>query len=220
MSGEARTRPQWFPYPLQMGSLEAFCHGDERHPLGRPYWHEGEAIAVSGYVALRAKSRNWDEKDFEKMPGKLVERLEKQPWGTLKHAVKDELQWRMLEDANLFRFGAIAPWLNGKVAPTRIVRVNELHLVRLSFLQLVARLPRCEVYLGVTETLLFRFSGGVGMLMKDDRLTEAGFSIFTPKRDCFDGGRMTPQKPLNWNFGTPPPPEPEIEGWPPVEAVD
>jgi hypothetical protein len=138
-------------------------------------------------------------------------------------AVKDSAQWRPLEEANLFRFGAIGPWLKGRVAPTRVVRVNDSHLVRLSFLQLVARLPRCEVYLGTTETLLFRFSGGVGMMMKDDRLTEAGFSIFTPARHE-DGTRVgrvaarqlaageTPQgKFKGW------PPVEEIEEWPPVE---
>jgi hypothetical protein len=209
-----------FPYPLQMGSLEAFCHPDERSGLDRPYWHDGEAVAVNGFVVVRANRGLWTEADFEAMPAGVVERLGKLPWGSMKWAVADDLQWRPLADANLFRFGGIEPWLKGKVAPTRVVRVNEIHLVRLSFLQLVARLPRCEVYLGVTDTLLFRFSGGMGMLVKDPKLTEAGFSVFLPPRDCFDGGRVTRQKPLNWNFGTPPPPEPEIDGWPPVCAED
>ena len=178
-----------FPYPLQMGSLEAFCHVVEAHDLGRPYWHQGEAVAVSGYVAVRAARGLWVKSDFEEMPAGLVERLERLPWGVFARAIKDEAQWRVLAEANLFRFGAIGAWLKGRPAPTRVVRVNDTHLVRLSFLQLVARLPRCEVYLGPTEVLIFRFSGGIGMMMKDERLKEAGFSVFSPARHE-DGARM------------------------------
>lgn len=178
-----------FPYPLQIGSLDAFCHPAEGHELSSVYWYMGEAVAVSGYVAVRANRGLWTEEDFPPMPAALITRLERQPWGSLKWAVQDALRWRPLADANLFRHGAIQPWLKGKPAPTRVVRVNDSHLVRLSFLQLVAMLPRCEVYLGTTDSLLFRFSGGVGIIMKDDRLKEAGFSIFTPARHE-DGTRV------------------------------
>ena len=50
---------------------------------------------------------------------------------------------------------------------------------------LIARLPRCEVHLGVMgpeAPLLFRFNGGMGMLAPDKKLTNASFSIFEPKR--------------------------------------
>ena len=80
-------------------------------------------------------------------------------------------------------------WLKGRPAPQLVVRVADTHLVRLGFLQMVARLPRVQVYVGVSEMLLFRFSGGVGILAKDPRLTVAGFSVLTPARHD-DGSRV------------------------------
>lgn len=179
-----------FPYPLQMGSLEAFCHPDDGHELGRPFWDAGEAVAASGYVAVRVDRGLWHESDFERLPARVAQRLGALPWGSLPWAVKDAGNWRDLAEANLFKFGAVGAWLKGKPAPTRVVRVNDLHLVRLSFLQLVARLPRVQVYMGVSEMLLFRFSGGVGIVAKDARLTEAGFSVLTPARHE-DGTRVS-----------------------------
>lgn len=216
-----------FPYPLQIGSLEAFCHPDERQGMARPFWdgdkQTGEAVATCGYLSLRVRSGLFSMEDFEKLPERVRVRLDRLPWSSFPWAIKDEGNWRDLADAKLFRFGSMAAWLNDCPAPQRVVRVADAHLVRLGFLQLAARLPAAQVYMGVSEMLLFRFTGGIGIALKDTRLTEAGFSVLTPARwdDGAIRGRTVAkelaagERPAGKFKGWPP--AEEVEEWPPVE---
>ena len=51
----------------------------------------------------------------------------------------------------------------------------------------------------------------------DKELKEASFSIFQRQFCPVDGGEMRRSKTPVPNFGKPPPEEPALDGWPPVE---
>jgi hypothetical protein len=122
----------------------------------------------------------------------FLERIRKIPWSRF-DSIKDA-SWRSLGDvrAQLFDRAPIAPWNGHRMAPTPIWLVDEIP-VRLSLLQLISRLPRCEVATGLTNScdpLFFRFSGGRGAIARDPKLCLASFQIFAPQRDIFTGDRQ------------------------------
>ncbi len=172
-----------FPFPLQLGALDWFCHPTDTDFLA-PVWKDGQALAGNGYTALRVDRGYWDARDFEPASPAFLMRFETLPWARF-HGIPDE--WHKLDDirGHLYRSAPTYPWTaKGKCAPSRVWRVGATFLARLSHLQLIARLPRCEIHLGVMgpeAPLLFRFNGGLGMLAADKKLTEAGFSVFQPQ---------------------------------------
>jgi hypothetical protein len=177
-----------FPFPLQLGALDWFTHPTDPDFMA-PMWKDGQALVGNRYIALRVDRGYWDAKDFEPASAAFLARFETLPWSRF-HGIPDE--WHKLDDIRglLYRNAPIYPWkANGKCAPSRVWLVGTTFLGRLSHLQLIARLPRCEIHLGVMgreAPLLFRFSGGTGMLAADRNLTEAGFSVFQP-RTHYDG---------------------------------
>ena len=203
---------QPFVLPLQLGVLDHFVHPQEGHRFERPVWHEGQALVANSYIALRVDRGYWFETDFQAPPWGFLESFLGLPWSDLSQVPASH--WRALDEVRgpLFQRGAIGPWLEvqGKwrCSPSPVVRVGAYFLARLSHLQLIARLPRCEVVPPGVEAapLRFRFTGGSGLLMQGKRLTEASFSIFAPQRCPIDGGSIPrntgplvlPKKPPYW----------------------
>jgi hypothetical protein len=180
-----------FPFPLQLGALDLFCHPTDPDFMA-PMWKDAQALVGCGWIALRVDRGYWDASDFEPASAAFLARFETLPWSRFT-GIPDE--WQRLDDirGRLYRHAPVYPWTaKGKCAPSRVWRVGETFLGRLSHLQLIARLPRCEVHLGVMgreAPLLFRFNGGLGMLAADKNLTEAGFSVFQPNTS-YDGVKI------------------------------
>lgn len=213
----------FFPYPLQMGALEGFCHPQEGHLFSMPAYHDGQALAGNGYTLIRVHRGLWMPGDFEEPPAGFLTRFLAAPWKN--H--DDGSEWRSLDEIKgaLFRHGLLGMWLRGKCAPSPVWRMGGAFVARLSHLQMIARLPRCEVILPKgramdREALHFRFSGGMGIMAHDPQLSVASFAVFEPEYCPLGGQQIERRKPLNWNLGTPPPPEPALDGWPPVEAEE
>jgi hypothetical protein len=169
-----------------------FCHPAEWHDFAKPARHEGEIIAGNGYLCLRAHRGGWIDHEIPPALPDFLERIRKIPWSRF-DSIKDA-SWRSLGDvrAQLFDRAPIAPWNGHRMAPTPIWLVDEIP-VRLSLLQLISRLPRCEVATGLTNScdpLFFRFSGGRGAIARDPKLCLASFQIFAPQRDIFTGDRQ------------------------------
>ena len=183
-----------FPHPIQIGVMDHFCRPLPEHVLAYPRWHQGNVLAASGWFAIRATRGLWmrDGTDFPAADAPFLTRFNKLPWHRFEKLTVDETNWQPLHDARLFRHGPLALWLNGRPSPSPVWRVAEKHLVRLSHLQLAGRLPRCEIFTGPADRedpLFFRFSGGTGIIARDETLTSPSHSVFTPHRH-HDGTRM------------------------------
>lgn len=193
-----------FPYPLQLGALEEFCHPHPGHMLAAPHvsgtGRESVVFVGNTYIALRVSNGLWMDSDFAPPPAGFLDRLEKLPWG--RHGQLKDTEWRALQDVRpfLFRRAPISPWLHHRVAPSPVWSLAEQHLVRLCHLQLISRLPRCEVWCGEAsrmEPLFFRFSSGAGILAWDKTLHDPqtapapAFSIFNPRRCPISGHRLS-----------------------------
>jgi hypothetical protein len=172
-----------FGYPLPECALAEFCC---RKPgaLARPMRHAGEMIAANGYVALRAYRGSWLEREHPEATPEFLARVNALPWERYKALAADD--WRALADvrALLYKRGRMAMLRTGtaRLAPSPVWRVGSV-LVRLTLLQLIDRLPRCEVWAGAAapgDPLWFRFTGGRGAIAADARLKESSFSIFQP----------------------------------------
>lgn len=206
----------FFPYPLQFGALEAFCHPDPCHVFAKPAYHDGQALAGNGYILIRVHRGLWMPSDFEEPPSGFLTRFLSAPWKTLD---PESVDWRSLDEikGSLYRYGAKGAWLKGKCAPSPVWRIGGSFLARQSHLQIIGRLPRCEILIA-PGPLYFRFSGGHGILANDQKLTTASFEVFQPQYCPIHRTEIKRSKPLNWNFGTPPPPEPTLDDWPPVTS--
>ncbi len=209
----------FFPSPLQLGVLEEFCRPVAGHAMEVPRWDAagGEALAGCGWFAIRVRKGLWmrDGSDVVAAPAGYLERFNKLPWESFETFVKVPELWEDLRTcANLYPAGALGLWQgNGMPAASPVWRVNETHVVRLSHLQLISRLPACQVYTGASENLHFRFSGGVGIVAKDKRLGNPTRDILQPKRD-YTGGKAPRNEPRYGGLALPGKP------WPPPEVVD
>lgn len=210
-----------FRYPLPADALRMFCHPAARSGLSVPMRMGAEIVAANGYLAIRCNRGAWMDADFPEAWTDFKTRVEKLPWARW-DALKDD--WRALDEVRgtLFRYAEIGVWLDqrnvvGKLAPSPVVWACGGIPVRLSMLQLISRLPRCEVYTGPcdrSDPLWFRFSGGRGVIARDVKLTQApAFTVFEPMRD--DRGQRIERRKT---------PAPRFEqpgmNWPPVDMTD
>lgn len=212
------------PFPLQLGALEEFCHPRESHVFARPTYHDGQALAGNGYMLLRVHKGLWMESDFEEPPAGFLTRFMAAPWDG---ASRNPENWQSMDEikGDLFRFGVRGMWLGERCAPSPVWRLGASFLARQSHLQLIARLPRCEVFVVTGSALHFRFSGGMGILAQDKRLTEFSYSVFAP-RYTYDGNLIEKRKAPRTDSGKPvaltgffaPVPDPGVEDWPPAGA--
>lgn len=182
-----------FPNPLTEDVLAAFCHPSPAHPLARPVRIGAEIIAGNGYVCLRAHRGRWFDDEFPEASDQQRQRIEKLSWS--KFDTLDPACWEPLDDVrgNIYRFAPIAFWADtkpgqpiGKPSPTPIWKCGYAAPVRLSLLQLIARLPRCEVFTGPQDRshpLYFRCTGARGIVAADPRLETTSWKIFQPHYD-------------------------------------
>lgn len=217
-----------FKYPLPAEVLDLFCHPHSRHQLSRPMRMDGDVVAANGYVAIRCNRGAWIDSEFPEAGADFRARIGKIPWH-LMEARKDD--WRALDNVRgtLFRYAAIGLWKEdprerGRLTPSPVVWVGGGILVRLSMLQLIARLPRCEIYIGPcisTDPLWCRFSGGRGVIARDAKLAGgSSFRLFEPRRDCLTGERITTRKIDPKASGKSAPAEPTLEDWPPAPPIE
>jgi hypothetical protein len=202
------------PFPLPAAALDEFRHPAEWHGLHRAVQHGGEVLAGNGYVAIRCRRGAWLDSDFPAASAEFLSRFGKLPWKRFE-TLRDD--WRLMDTqrGRIFAHGRHGQWLNGRMAPSPVWALNE-QLVRLSLIQLVATLPRCEVYVAHCDRqdpVFFRFSGGIGLIAADRRLTLASGSLFAPRRDCITDKRMTPSKPTAYGST-------KFANWPPAEPQD
>lgn len=202
-----------YPYPLPERALADYCHPLAGHVFGAAVRHEGEVLAVNGYVALRCTRGWWVTEEFSEAGAEYMERFDALPWGQVLTG-----EWRALSDlgAGLWVGGELEMWALGsaRLAVSPVWRVGD-SLCRLSLLQAVARLPRCEVFIGASDRedpVFFRFSGGRGLIAYDARLTLWSRHVFAPQHDCLTGERVTRSNRPKPNFALP--------GWPPPEVAD
>lgn len=206
-----------FPYPLTEECLRAFRHPRTGHCMHHPARLGRDIVAGNGYLAIRAQKGRWLDEEFPAIGAEFRRRLERLPWARCE-AAATRPEWRALDDirGTLRAAPQAALWLGDKPAPSPVWRVGGQFLIRLSHLLLIARLPRCEVFIAPQDrsaALLFRFSGGHGMVAPDSRLTIASREVFAPRVDCLDG-HTTPDLPhkTTWRptqFSNWPPPEPQ-----------
>lgn len=204
-----------WPYPLPQAALAEFCHPGAWHVFSAPVRGEAEILAGNGYVALRAHRGAWLDREIPAASEEFLKRFGKIPWCRFE-AIKDEL-WKPLGDlrGRLESHGRIDPWLKGWPAPSPVWRVDEFR-VRLAWLQLIARLPRCEVATGrATDScpLFFRFSGGRGAVLPDSRMGTPAYTIFAPARDVLSGERVQARGPTLRLV------QPGVN-WPPVDSSE
>jgi hypothetical protein len=229
-----------FPNPLDEATLAAFCHPVITHALARPVRTEKEIIAANGYLCLRAHRGRWFDEEFQEPACPVRARIDSLPWKRFE--ILPEANWFPLDDVrgDIYRQPPIGFWAvakdssaTGKPAPTPIWKCGTCSPVRLSLLQLIARLPRCEVFTGSQDSsqpLFFRCSGARGIIAADPRLTTTSWKIFQPRFDQMDNCMVHQRKkdPTPWIQKTLKPGDrqtwsPTLPGqrpWPPPEPID
>ena len=174
---EASKRP--FGHPVPAAAVEYFLHPKEGHLFGSPAWgRDGKLYVANGWVALRFFNF---PAEFGTGPMAAVDRLMKQPWHSARH--EDAAAWRRLDDVTLdiFKEGLLEPWHPARLAyrADPCARINFGALVPVVSLQMISRLPRCEIYTALDrdQPVPFRFNGGEGLLA---RLTPTAEAAATP----------------------------------------
>lgn len=163
---ESSKRP--FRHPVPVEAVPHFCH-PELEIFQAPAWGEDAMLyASTGWVAVRFFNF---PPDSERGQVETVARLRQLTWHTAKY--ETPAAWRKLDDCtlDLFRDGVRPAWevdaVSGRVRYRwdPVVRINHGLLVPLVSLQLISRLPRCEIYTGGgrMKPLAFRFNGGEGL---------------------------------------------------------
>ena len=176
-------------------------------------------VAANGHAAIRCTKGHWMDSDYGGANDAYVLRFSKLPWNRVLDP--ESPHWKDLDSVrmSIYRNSPIAVFgKDHRLAPSPSVRIGTSSAVPLSVLQIVARLPRVEVYAYAQATrdpVFFRFTGGEGIIAFHD-LKSVPFTIHKPHRD-FEGNHITYRQ--NFNFGTKPPEEPQLENWPPYPEL-
>lgn len=204
-----------FPYPLPEYALDEFCRPESGHVFSQPKRHDGDICAGNGYVMIRAHRGRWIDDEFPEASSEFLMRMARIPWARYQMIPSTAFREIAPIRGSIASRGTIGFWMDGtaKVNPSPVWRVGR-PLVRLSLLQLIARLPRVEVAWtdDADSPLWFRFTGGIGAVAYDSRLTLASYSIFQPQADPLTGETMRRQ--------TIPKPSFSLPGWPPADSAD
>lgn len=189
---ESSRRP--FRHPVPAEAVPYFCHPVEGHGYHVPAWgRDARLYACNGHVAVRFFNF---PADMAPGPQTVVDRLQRLSWHDGRH--EDRTAWRKTDDCtlDLFRDGLFEPWEvdeeTGRVryAVDPPARVNHGLLVPLVALQLVSRLPACEIYTagGRYKPLAFRFRGGEGIIAllshaQEDAMSPAVCHVFAGRME-------------------------------------
>lgn len=210
-----------FRFPLADGDMMTFCHPSPASGLDQPHFLDGDLHAGNGHIAVRARRGLWMESDYEKPSYEFTDRLASLPWHSFPD--RESSEWRDIDDVrgDIYARGVIGVWTeDGKRSPSPVWRIAGTHLIRLSHLQLIARLPAVKVFAGPltrSQPLMFRFNGGQVIVPIDKSLTTASWEIFAPTYDRFTGTREMRHKAIRPSYVPPPVPEAPIDNWPPAE---
>jgi hypothetical protein len=213
-----------FTFPLLAGDIALFCHPSAASPFHLPHFLDGDLTAGNHHIAIRARRGRWMECDFSPPPDGFKERLGNLPW----HRFPDDgPEWRPLDDIRglLYAHAPINPWkADFTPSPSPVWRIGHHHRVRLSHLQLLARLPRCMVYAGPSmrpDPLFIRFNAGTAIMPPNGKLTTHSREIFAPAYDCLTKERRDRSNPTGRSpWVKPLPPEQPVDNWPPLEPDD
>lgn len=187
-----------FTHPLAADALAWFCHPRNevfRQPVRHP---DGAVYAANGYLALRVSRGPLTFGEFQAASADFLARIDKLPWArlALDPARTVTPVWRALDEVRglIYQGEPLPLWPGGHMTGDKAVWTGGSMRVPLAMLQLLARLPRCEMMLGGSDFLPFRFSGGEGLLA--DRWRHARpadvpphvLSIFHPRPAGLPGG--------------------------------
>jgi len=214
-----------FRFPISAGDISLFCHPSPDSGLDRPHYLDGDLHAGNGFIAIRARRGLWMESDFDKAPYEFMERLSNLPWNGFPDSKSPE--WRSLDDirGTIYKYATVSLWNDqGKRQPSPIWRIGGAQYIRLSHLQLIARLPGAKVYAGPltkTSPIYITYNGGTVLLPLEMGICKgASFDIFAPTFDRFDNTRQKLHTGPRPSFVPPPAPEPAIEDWPPIDTSE
>ena len=212
-----------FSNPLPEPALDAFCHPSPTSLFSRPARGDRELLAANGYMAIRAHRGAWLENEHPPASEKFLQRFNRLPWGTFETLNPDDWRDLAVVQPHMRKHGPLAVWRDTapQLHPSPVWRVGDV-LVRLSMLQLLARLPRCEVaWTHRGGPLWFRCTGARGCIAQDRGLLDrnlSSFDIFQPSFDRLSRTlRKNPAPKPRGNLAPPPPPEPPLDDWPPAE---
>jgi hypothetical protein len=196
MIPEPSKRP--FGHPVPADALAFFVHPYQRHIFHTAFRHpfDGTVIAASA-VALRCRAgRGIDPAEYPAPHPDALRRIDALPWDRFPHAATQPKAWRCLDDHRGTIYGD--PLLPVHVRTTsgiqidrvtKNVRICGAPIVPLSILQLLARLPRVELYTAdcsLTGPVLFRFSGGEGIIPHYGLERGARFELLKPRDTSHD----------------------------------
>jgi hypothetical protein len=196
---EPSKRP--FMHPLPAEALDFFVHPYPHHLLHTPFRHPYDGTVIAGSaVAIRCRAgRGIDPAEYPAPDPEALRRIDALPWDRFTHAATQPQSWRCLDDHRGTIYGdAVLPVhyrnVNGIQIDlhTKNVRLCGAPIVPLSVLQLLARLPRVELYTAgctLTGPILFRFSGGEGIIPHYG-LTSAHFEMLKPRDTALDAFKL------------------------------
>jgi len=193
---EPSKRP--FGYPVPADALAYFVHPNPRHIFHIPLRHPEDGNLYAGSaVAIRFRpSRSIDPAEFLTPDDDALSRFMDLPWYRFTPAATQPKAWRCLDDHRGTIYGD--PLLPVHVRTTsgiqidrvtKNVRICGAPIVPLSILQLLARLPRIELYTAhctLTGPVLFRFSGGEGIIPHYGIESGARFELLKPRDTSHD----------------------------------
>lgn len=214
-----------FLFPIRAGDIALFTHPDPEHLLHSTHFLDGDLTAGNGYIAIRAHRGLWAENDFPPASYDFRERLGNLPWHSIPPATSPE--WRSLDDirGDIYARAIIHPWTNKhRPTPSPVWRIGTHHRIRLSHLQLLARLPRAQVYAGTAlreEPLYIRFNGGIALMPPNRRLETQSREIFPAQFDRLQGYRKERTAPLPWTEQNKPDHrQSHLKDWPPIDTSE
>jgi hypothetical protein len=160
-----------FNFPIQPDVLPFFCHPWLK-PFTVPVRLPGETVihAASGYVAIRVRRGHWFSEEYPEADPEFAERVGGLPWHRFEPDPKSLAvpKWRAMDDSRgtIYSGGVLDLWtIHGRASLNTPVLTAGGPVIPLAMLQLLARLPRCEVRMtGTPGPLLFRFTGGEGIV--------------------------------------------------------
>lgn len=186
-----------FGHPLPADALDYFVHPFPGHVFHPAFRHPEDGNVYAGSaVALRVRrSRCIDPVEYPPPTQEALDRVTALPWGRFASAADQPKAWRCLDDhrgtiyaeppAPVFTLTAQGPRIR---LAGKNVRICGAPILPLSILQLLARLPRPEIYTAgctLSGPVLFRFTGGEGIIPHFG-LTSAAFEMLKPRDTSHD----------------------------------
>lgn len=214
-----------FSFPITLSTIREFCHPDPSHDLHEPAMIAGTLHAGNSRIAIRSERGLWLPSDFPSTPPAVASRFAKLPWNGLP-AASPEWVPLDLHRGDIFARGKIRPWTEKlTISPSPVWQVAQSSLIRLSHLQLLAMLPGAEIYAGpaaLHAPIYVRFSGGgISIVPRDPRLKDHSRSFLKPQfHPLKKSERIARSSTPSPSWGQPPPPEPPLDNWPPIDTSE